>query len=413
MFESRILQYFECCRYYFYLKISLLIFSKNENNLIINPLFLAKKKKYQLFSTFRLATAFKKKNSTKKMKIEKRKNKQMAKHRHLSITREEIAALELLKSTGVPVIDAAQVACATVQMAKLREASASEITERVQQVLYAGLKMLEQQEHTVTLQEAAWASVEARKDLRPTTRRDLRHFVRRILRVEGAADMPLRSMSTADCKRILAAAFGASPSSYRKGRVILSSVFSYGVRQEWADSNPVTRIEVPAVQEKPIEPLTPEEVEKLQVTASRPEFRDMRFSLSLMLYGGIRPTEVSRLQDGDINWEEGHVIIRPRASKTGGGRAVPLRGVRGIRKRERFIPRNWKRKWQALRRAAGFRHWVPDVCRHTFATYHAAMFRNLPELQLEMGHRDTSLLRSRYMVPASRKDAELFWKACR
>ena len=84
--------------------------------------------------------------------------------------------------------------------------------------------------------------------------------------------------------------------------------------------------------------------------------------------------------------------------------------MRGIRKRERFIPRNWKRKWQALRRAAGFRHWVPDVCRHTFATYHAAMFRNLPKLQLEMGHRDTSLLRSRYMVPARRKDAEAFWQ---
>ena len=65
------------------------------------------------------------------------------------------------------------------------------------------------------------------------------------------------------------------------------------------------------------------------------------------------------------------------------------------------------------RRAAGFRHWVPDVCRHSFATYHAAMFRNLPELQLEMGHRDTSLLRSRYMVPACRKDAELFWNGCR
>ena len=57
------------------------------------------------------------------------------------------------------------------------------------------------------------------------------------------------------------------------------------------------------------------------------------------------------------------------------------------------------------------RHWVPDVCRHTFATHHAAMFRNLPELQLEMGHRDTSLLRSRYMVPARRKDAASFWQS--
>ncbi len=287
--------------------------------------------------------------------------------------------------------------------------SHTELMALLRRVIQEGVAAVKAAEHTVPLSVAAWASVEARKDLRPTTRRDLRHFVRRILRVEGAADMPLRSMSTADCKRILAAAFGTSPSSYRKGRVILSSVFSFGIRQEWADSNPVTRIEAPAVQEKPIEPLTPEEVEKLHVAVSRPEFRDMRFSLILMLYGGIRPTEVSRLRDEDINWAEGHVIIRPHASKTGGGRAVPLRGVRGIRKRDRHIPRNWKRRWQALRRAAGFHHWIPDVCRHSFATYHAAMFRNLPELQLEMGHRDTSILRSRYMVPARFKDAEAFW----
>ena len=329
--------------------------------------------------------------------------------------KQNLIAKSLLAGTGVSENDAARLTLEAIEtLGELATGTShTELVTLLRRVIQAGVAAVKAAEHTVSLREAAWASVDARKDLRPTTRRDLRHFVRRILRVEGAADMPLRSMSTADCKRILAAAFGASPSSYRKGRVILSSVFSYGIRQEWADSNPVTRIEVPAVQEKSIEPLTPEEVEKLQATASRPEFRDMRFSLSLMLYGGIRPTEVSRLQAGDINWEEGHVIIRPCASKTGGGRAVPLRGVRGIRKRERHIPRNWKRKWQALRRAAGFLHWVPDVCRHTFATYHAAMFRNLPELQLEMGHRDTSLLRSRYMVPASRKDAEAFWQGAK
>ena len=331
------------------------------------------------------------------------------------IMKQNLIAKKLLAGTGVSENDAARLTLEAIEtLGELATgASRPELVTLLRRVIQAGVAAVKAAEHTVSLSVAAWASVEARKDLRPTTRRDLRHFVRRILRVEGAADMPLRSMSTADCKRILSTAFGASPSSYRKGRVILSSVFSYGIRQEWADSNPVTRIVVPAVQENPIEPLTPEEVERLKATAGRPEFRDMRFSLSLMLYGGIRPTEVSRLQDGDINWEEGLVIIRPRASKTGGGRAVPLRGVRGIRKRDRHIPRNWKRKWQALRRAAGFRHWVPDVCRHTFATYHAAKFRNLPELQLEMGHRDTSLLRSRYMVPARRKDAELFWKRCR
>ena len=44
-----------------------------------------------------------------------------------------------------------------------------------------------------------------------------------------------------------------------------------------------------------------------------------------------------------------------------------------------------------------------DVCRHTFASYHAAYLRNLPELQLEMGHRDASLLMTRYMAPALKK----------
>jgi len=185
------------------------------------------------------------------------------------------------------------------------------------------------------------------------------------------------------------------------------------MKQEWCDSNPVSRIEVPKVKEKSIVPLAPAEVEKLKEVAQRSEFRDMQFSLCLMLYGGIRPTEVSRLREDDFDWDGMQVIIRPSVSKTGGGRTVPLRGIHGIRKKDRIIPQGWNRKWHDLRRAAGYRgkSWVPDVCRHTFASYHAAFFRNLPELQLEMGHRDASLLMTRYMAPALKKDAAAFWQA--
>ena len=135
----------------------------------------------------------------------------------------------------------------------------------------------------------------------------------------------------------------------------------------------------------------------------------MKLSLNLLLFSGIRPTEVSRLRAEDFCWREQEVIIRPSKSKTGGGRVVPIRGVKQLRLEERVIPPAWQKRWRELRRAAGFRHWVPDVCRHTFASYHAAYFRNLPELQLEMGHRDVSLLRTRYMSPALRKNAKKFW----
>lgn len=326
--------------------------------------------------------------------------------------KDTMIAKELLKHTDMSPSDWARLALEAIELLgdRAKGISRDELISLLRRTIRAGISAVRAAERTVSLETAAWASVSARQNLRPTTQRDLRHYVRRILRVKGAADLPLRSISSAQCRKILEQAFANSPSSYTKGRVILHSIFAYGIRREWCDNNPVARLASPVIREKSIHPLAPDEVKKLRQTAQRPEFRDMQLSLSLMLYGGIRPTEVSRLKSDDFNWEEQQVIIRPRVSKTGGGRVVPLRGVRSIRKKHRIIPRNWQRRWHALRRAAGFRgKWSPDTCRHTFASYHAAYFRNLPELQLEMGHRDASLLRSRYMMPTLQKDAAQFW----
>lgn len=323
-------------------------------------------------------------------------------------------AKELLEGVNLSASDLARLALETIEsLGDLAQGlNRVELITLLRNTLREGVSAMKAAAHTVSLEEAAWASVEARRDLRPTSRRDLRHFVRRLLKVPGAAVIPLRAITPTQCKKILTEAFGASPSSFVKGRAILHSIFSFGIQQEWCDLNPVTKIEVPKVKEKPIAPLAPAEVEKLKKVAQRSEFRDMQFSLSLMLYGGIRPTEVSRLRKDDFDWDGMQVIIRPSTSKTGGGRTVPLRGIKGIRKKDLIIPQGWNRKWHDLRRAAGYRgkSWVPDVCRHTFASYHAAYFRNLAALQLEMGHRDASLLMTRYMAPALKKDAAAFWK---
>lgn len=320
-------------------------------------------------------------------------------------------AKHILVGTPLTTTDAARLVmeCIETLGEEYTRNNKNELMVRLRRVILAGCKAMQEEEATVSLETAAWKSVESRKDRRPTTLRDLRHYVRRILRVEGVKNLPLRSIKTRDCRRILQTAFGNSPSSYVKGRAILHSIFAYGMRQEWCDCNPVARIEVPKIREKYICPLSQHDVEQLKITATRPEFRDMRFSLALLLYTGMRPTEISRLTPNDICLEEKQIIVRPHCSKTGGGRCVSLRCVCGISPPEMVIPRNWKRKWHALRRAAGFPCWVPDVCRHTFASYHATHFRNLPELQLEMGHRDAALLRTRYISPTLHKDAALFW----
>lgn len=118
------------------------------------------------------------------------------------------------------------------------------------------------------LWEAAWASVESRAGRRATTLRDLRHFVRRMLRVEGIAQRPLRGMSTKECRVLLEQAFGNSAHSFNKVRAILHSIFAYGQRQEWCGENPVARIETRRVQEKEIVPLKPEEERRLEQAAA-------------------------------------------------------------------------------------------------------------------------------------------------
>ena len=285
-----------------------------------------------------------------------------------------------------------------------------EMLQILRRVIAEGVRGVRAAESTVSFEEAVGKSVAARAHLRPASRKDLRHFTRRMLRIEGAGSLPLRAMSGAECRRILGEAFGSSAHSYRKGRAILHSIFTYGRRMGWCDANPVDNIEVPRVQEQEIVPLTLQEVKKLEQAAELPEHRAMRTSLHLMLYCGLRPNEVARLRPDDIQLHEKRVLIHPRTSKTGGGRVVPIRKAERLKGGRIRIPRNWQNRWLALRRAAGFTRWVPDICRHTFASYHAAHFRNLPELQLEMGHSTPALLRSRYLNLPRTAHAAAFWR---
>lgn len=319
----------------------------------------------------------------------------------------------ILKEYFLNAVDAARLVAEACEGLEKRIAGLerTELVVLLRRVVTEGVTAVKKAEETVSFAEAVRLSLEARRELRPTSRRNLRHYTNRMLRVPGVAERPLRAMSVKECRALLATAFGNSPSSYHKGRAILHSVFAFGVRQEWCDRNPVAAIEAPRVKERPIEPLTPDEVARLEHTAERPEFRDMQLSLQLMLYCGIRPTEVTRLDpQRDIVGNE--LIIRPQTSKTGGGRVIPLRKVAAFirrHKEELIIPKRWEQRWRDLRRASRLRNWRADTCRHTFAAYHIAYFKNMNALQQEMGHTTPRLLHSRYLSPVPAQKARRFW----
>ena len=325
----------------------------------------------------------------------------------------EDTANKLLEALPLSTIDAARLVLETTEMLAPRTAGLDrpELMKLLRHIISLGVEEMGKEENTVSFEEAGWSSIEQRAGRRPTTRRDLRHFMRRFLRKEGVGQRPLRAMTTSECKKLLQETCGSSLCVLRKGRMILHSIFEHGIRQEWCDTNPVTRIQPPAVEERTITPLTLDEVKRLEETAQKPQHRAMRFSLKLMLYCGVRPTEVSRMvPERDIDWKQRELIIRPQTSKTGGGRVIPMRKAARIAEQDRVIPGNWRRRWQRLRQDAGFTDWQADACRHTFASYHARHFHNLPALQLEMGHTGPSLLQSRYVTGFLYNNADVFWK---
>ena len=99
----------------------------------------------------------------------------------IELTKNDFAALTLLKSTGVPSLAAAQLACTALKIGRGK-------VKRALKCLTAGDEALRQQERTVTFEKAEETTLEARKDRRVRTVYDFRYFTRRFMkRCKGLA----------------------------------------------------------------------------------------------------------------------------------------------------------------------------------------------------------------------------------
>lgn len=326
---------------------------------------------------------------------------------------ESQAALAILKSTGVNVLEAALIAkdALSAGCGKLK---------RARLCIAAGKTILKLRNKTVSFKKAVQAALEARKHRRARTLCDFRYVMRRFMkRCPGLAQRRLRTISPTECAEYIAMAFD-TPCQQRKARLMLSGVFSTAIKRGWCDKNPVSQVEKPIVEEKRTPILSPQEIK--QITNAAETYRNgcCAAAVGMMLYAGIRPHEVARLTWEQVDLREQTICIHPRHSKTGGARRVSIfKPLQRILERHRqakaqsICPSNWQKHWRKLRQQAGWNthdhRWSEDALRHTFASYHLCRFRSYAELQLELGHRDTSLLRTRYVDMNGVKSASKFW----
>ena len=325
-----------------------------------------------------------------------------------------ISAKRILTGTDVSVLDAARIA-KNILDAKPKNFVLTDL-QFCAKVIEVGLQHIRTNE--MPLADGFALYLKSKQHLRPDSIRDIRCMGNRLLRTNPElGKRNFSELSVSECEEWLNAAFN-TPSQFNKARAMLHGLFEFAIRREWCEKNPTKRIERRKVVEKEIQPLKLSETKRLIKTAQN-ESPAYAVVAALLVYTGVRPREVRRLTWRDIDTEEKTITVRSQCSKTGGVRQVEIPPVLNrllithkSQNSSHICPTDWQRRWRKIRDNSGFRgRWVQDVLRHTFASFHAKNYTDLPRLQLNMGHRDLSLLRSRYinMHGISRAEAKSFF----
>ena len=328
---------------------------------------------------------------------------------------EYISAKRILTGTDVSVLDAARIA-KNILDAKPKNFILTDL-QFCAKVIEVGLRHIRVKE--MPLAEGFALYLKSKQHLRPDSIRDIRCIGNRLLRIKPElGERNFSELNVSECEEWLNAAF-YTDNQFNKARTMLHGLFEFALRREWCDKNPIKRIERRKVVEKEIQPLKLIDTKRLIKTAQC-ESPTYAVVAALLVYTGIRPREVRRLTWRDIDTEEKIITVRSQCSKTGGVRQVEippaLNRLLITHKSENtshICPTDWQRRWRKIRDNSGFRgRWTPDVLRHTYASFHAKNYADLPRLQLNMGHRDQSLLSSRYinMRGISRAEAKNFFK---
>ena len=333
-----------------------------------------------------------------------------------TMNKELIAAKAILKGTKISIVDAARLVKSILD-AKNPDFPMGNF-QYCLMVVDAGKRNVRTRE--TSFAEAFLPYLESKKHLRYSSLHDIRCIGNRLLRSnQELAKRRLSTLSIAEIESWLAAAFDKAP-QFNKACTMMHGFFEFAIRHDWCNTNPIKRVVRRKIIEREIRPLKLAETKKLIQNAKK-ENGNCAVTAALMVFGGIRPREVRRLKWDDIDTEECVITVRSQCSKTGGVRHVEIPPVLKYlltktkhenRENENVCPSDWERRWRKIRDNSGFRgRWVQDVLRHTYASFHAKHYADLPRLQLNMGHRDLSLLRSRYinMHGISRAEAKCFF----
>jgi integrase len=204
-----------------------------------------------------------------------------------------------------------------------------------------------------------------------------------------------------------------SPTSVNHFRAALCQLFNFGLKIKAVEENPILAIDKLKGVPSEVGILTPEQAAGL--LAHSPD--EILPAVAIGFFAGLRRSEISRLDWSEIDFEQGHVEVKARNTKSAARRLVPMRDCL----REWLAPHRqrkgsvmpteaiYRSRLDHARTASGIKEWPFNCLRHSFASYNLAAFENAPALAGEMGHESTKMIFKHYRALVTPAKAKVFW----
>lgn len=185
---------------------------------------------------------------------------------------------------------------------------------------------------------------------------------------------------------------GLGPQSVRNYLTVLSSMFSYAMKQGRSPRNPVVNVERPDVVRDEPGILAPGELRRL--LQHLPD--DTVPYVVLSAFAGLRPMEVRRLKWQDLNFQTGLITVKSGTAKTKRRRTVPM--TENLKAWLRPLAQAAgpvveladltvrQKRLKPARERAGLLHWPHDCLRHSAATYWLQTEGDAARVALWLGH---------------------------
>lgn len=244
-------------------------------------------------------------------------------------------------------------------------------------------------------------------------RRTLEQYQQHLARLTSA--LPGARVQDVTAERLLQwlSAEGIAGRTRANYRTSLGAFFAWAVRLGYCRGNAAGAIGAPRRDETIPGILTVQQTTALLDAAEAGEPAVVPY-LALGLFAGIRPAELALLDWGDVHAD--HVLIGPTVAKTRQQRLVehtpnlPAWIARYRAKGPVLTLSPWKLYKSLGRAATAAEMRLPhNAARHSFASYHLALYQDAPRTAHQLGHRAPDMLYRHYRALAERADADAYF----